>query len=196
MDEEEGVSIDEIRLWTVPQLKAFLKKRKLKVSGRKDELVALVFAAKQVPSLAPEPTSDPSEERASKLEDLLMVRNTNLRLPNPDSLQDWEGEQKAITKWPPTMVLEIGQYLENIDNVPLKRRLLSDYKDGKGYSYFASGRVKEIQYNGIASDSDYCFLRTECWPSQNINNVPWKVWVSLHKKSGSINSTYCTCFAG
>ena len=43
-EEEEVVSIDDIKLWTVPALKDFLRKRNLKLSGRKEELVALVFA--------------------------------------------------------------------------------------------------------------------------------------------------------
>ena len=40
MEEEDSeFSIDDIKLWTVVALKDFLRKRNLKVSGRKEELV-------------------------------------------------------------------------------------------------------------------------------------------------------------
>ena len=41
----EQLSLDEINTWRMDVLKHFLKKRGLKVSGRKEELVARVFAA-------------------------------------------------------------------------------------------------------------------------------------------------------
>lgn len=43
--EVKELSINEVRLWSVDRLKDFLRKRGLKVSFRKDELVAIVFAA-------------------------------------------------------------------------------------------------------------------------------------------------------
>ena len=41
----EQLSFDEINTWRKDVLKHFLKKRGLKVSGRKEELVARLFAA-------------------------------------------------------------------------------------------------------------------------------------------------------
>ena len=197
MDDEQELSIDEIRLWTVPRLKEFLRQRKLKVSGRKDELVALVFSVLQTPELAPVTAPSPSASGpgSGSLTDLLRVEDGTL-LPDPGTLTNWESETAAITKWPPTMAFDIHAYLTNIDNVPLKKRLMSDYKEGKAYSYFASGWLKDVQYHEISPTSKYCFLRSECVPSQRIRNIPWKVWVSVEKKSGEIQNAYCTCFAG
>ena len=41
----EQLSFDEINTWRMDPLKHFLKKRGLKVSGKEEELVALVFTA-------------------------------------------------------------------------------------------------------------------------------------------------------
>ena len=51
------------------------------------------------------------------------------------------------------MAFEIGQNLQNIDDITLRKRLMADYKDQKAYSYFASGCMKEIQYHPITPDS-------------------------------------------
>ena len=200
MDDEQGnVSIDDIRLWTVACLKDFLRRRKLKVSGRKDELVATVYGVLQNPDAYPSvPPSSPATEeivRKQALGKLLKTKDGSV-LPDPALLTGWESQTSSLTKWPPTMSSDIGWYLRNIDNVPLAKRLMSDYKEGKAYSYFASGWVKDLQYNVISPESKHCFLRTQCVPSQRINNIPWKVWVSLDKKSGEIQNAYCTCFAG
>ena len=72
MDDDQATSIDDIRLWTVPRLRDFLRKRKLKVSGRKDELVALVWSVHQSPELAP-----------------VRLRCRGLRQPAREGTWDW-----------------------------------------------------------------------------------------------------------
>ncbi|XP_054760455.2 uncharacterized protein LOC129266641 [Lytechinus pictus] len=98
--------------------------------------------------------------------------------------------------WPSTMAFDIGKYLESIDDIPLRRRLMSDYKDQKAYSYFASGWMEEIQYHPIDNKTNYCFLKTKCKPSQRVRDVPWNVWVAANKKTGEVLSAFCECFAG
>ena len=45
--------------------------------------------------------------------------------------------QKSLLKWPPTMDFDIAEYLRNkFHMTPLTKCLLSDYKEGKPYSYF------------------------------------------------------------
>eukprot|EP00794_Sanderia_malayensis_P004122 gene4122-4676_t len=63
----------------------------------------------------------------------------------------------------------IAEFLLTADqSIGLGKRLLSDYKEGK----------------------------SESTPSQGINNIPHKIWVAIEKKSGTVKSAYCTCFAG
>ncbi|XP_033124665.1 uncharacterized protein LOC117122990 [Anneissia japonica] len=197
MSDDEEVTIDDIKLWNVQALKDFLRSRKLKVSGRKDELVALVYAAKLMPALVPAPSS-PATKAATKLkgyQDLLKTPDNGV-LPDPQDLTDWESEASSVSKWPPTMAIDIGNYISNIDDVSLGKRLMSDYKEQKAYSYFASGWMKDIEYHGIEQNNKYCFLRSKCVPSQRVKDVPWSVWIAIEKVSGHIHSAFCTCFAG
>nr|XP_054759987.1 uncharacterized protein LOC129266168 [Lytechinus pictus] len=196
MDEESHLSIDEIRLWNMQQLKNFVRERNLPVSRRKEELVALVFAAKVSPHLAPVVTSpaEAAAEKTTAYADLLKIPTGSL--PDPNSLENWIGEKDGITKWPQTMAFDIGKYLQSIDNVDLRSRLESDYKDGKSYSYFASGWLGEVYLHEIDPSVEFCFLKAKCRPSQRIRDTPWNVWVSINKKTGWVQSAYCTCFAG
>ena len=90
------------------------------------------------------------------------------------------------------------EFLLNLpaEQCSLAKRMLSDYKEGKAYSYFESSWLKEVYFHPISCESAYCFLRSESTPSQNINNVAHKLWVLVEKASGHVESAYCTCFAG
>ena len=105
MDEESPVSIDEIRLWNMQQLKNFVRERNLPVSRRKEELVALVFAAKVSPHLAPVVTTpaEAAAEKTTAYADLLKIptgsgHGGSGTLPDPNSLQNWIGEKDGILK--------------------------------------------------------------------------------------------------
>jgi len=69
---------------------------------------------------------------------------------------------------------------------------------GKAFSYFASKEswIKEVLYHKVSDDSRVCLLKTSCTPSQRISQIPHKLWVCIHKKSGAIEKAYCTCLAG
>ena len=195
-EEDKELSIDEIKLWTVSALKNFLRERKMKVSGRKEELVALVFAAKLRPDLAPPAAGAAAVELEKEEHYKGLLRANTETLPDPEQLSNWESEASSIAKWPPMMSMDIASYLNSIDDIPLRKRLMADYKDQKGYSYFSSGWMGEIQYHHISQDSKYCFLKTKCTPSQRVSNGPWNVWVVVEKKSGEVLSAFCQCFAG
>lgn len=75
-----------------------------------------------------------------------------LTLPNGDVLPDplvelktgWRGEKEGMDKWPPCMYADIASYLVDITEKSLRERLLTDYKEGKAYSYFDSRWLKEV----------------------------------------------------
>ncbi len=102
-----------------------------------------------------------------------------------------------MSNWPPTMDLDIAAYLlKSFQTAPLTKRLLSDYKEGKAYSYFDSKWLGQVLYNPVREDFPVCILKSTSVPSQRIGDVPHIVWVAIEKASGSVKSGYCTCFAG
>ena len=46
---------------------------------------------------------------------------------------------------------------------------LSDYKSSKAYSYFEKGWLGNVSYHEL--DGPFCFLKTDCRPSQKISDV-------------------------
>lgn len=79
MGDSTVVSIDDIKLWTVPALKDYLRKRNLKVSGRK-----------MMPELAaPATSAGVAEQQQKKYGDLSKTPTGSL--PDPHGLvQGWD----------------------------------------------------------------------------------------------------------
>lgn len=80
----------------VDELKIYLRIRGLKVSGKKEELVARVFVAQEnnvKPTLSAEEVEVAlGAEYQSKLEDI--------NIPDPKSLTGWVSEENGIKEWP------------------------------------------------------------------------------------------------
>jgi hypothetical protein len=97
---------------------------------------------------------------------LLKIGET--QLPDPSLMENgWDGEDKGMCKWPPIFQVLIAEFLLTGEQVKtdLSKRLISDYKEGKAYSYFTSNWLKEVFYHDISSSSRYCFLKSETTPS-------------------------------
>ncbi|XP_076076008.1 uncharacterized protein LOC143046832 [Mytilus galloprovincialis] len=193
---ENDTSIDTFKRWTVPVLQQYLRKRGLRTSGKKEELVALVYSADLMKI---KPVLTPAEERKLKADqycDKLKAPKGIVPDPLIDLTSGWVTESKGVSMWPPTMYYDIATFLQKKEDKSLSDRLMKDYKEGKAYSYFTSGWLKEVHYHHIDSNSPYCFLKAECTASQRINDVPHTAWVLLEKISGEIQTAYCSCFAG
>ena len=194
----EELSLDEIRQWRVDALKEFCRKRNLKTSGRKDELVARVFAASEmkVPicATAVELALQTENEKAK----LLQV--SNICLPDPLKIKEgWIGEADGIKSWPPIFLSDITIFLmadHPGKDVTFNKRVLTEYKEGKAHRLFQSGWLKEVFIHSISDESVYCFLRANCTHTMKISDLPHTAWICVEKKSGKVVSAYCTCLAG
>ena len=92
-----------------------------------------------------------------------------------------------------------AKYLKQV-NTPqdLLHRLECEYKEGKGFRYFACNFVKEIFWTGITENSAYCFVKCKVTPSQRTSSSLYYVWAAIKKElpGGEIASAYCSCTAG
>ena len=188
------MEIDMLSKMRVDELKGFLRLRGLKISGRKEELVARVFVAVennvQIVRTAEQVETDIAREYARKL----VIEGESI--PDPFQLQDgWLAEEESVKFWPMTLYPDIFNFLA-FHPSELASKDLSDYKTSKAYSYYLQGWLKPLSYNEISSSSKYCLIRTTCKPSQRISDVPHKLWVSLAKANGKIISAHCSCMAG
>lgn len=192
-------SIEDLERWKVPALKQYLQQRGISTAGTKKMLVARAFAAWEwnMPIKL-----SPCEYSAQKIYDVsqALLMSTGCELPNPSSLSDWVAEDESIQNWPPTMIQDIGIFLERLDpsrdKDSFSKRLLSEYKDQKAFSYFSSNWLFDVHYHPISPQSVYCFMKAKCRPSMRLDDVPHEAWVAVEKSSGEIQSAHCTCFAG
>ncbi len=192
-----SVDIEYFKRWKVDRLKDYLRKRDLKVSMKKEELVALVFAAHEQGTPVVQSAEEEKREKAAAYCELRSFGDVTIPDPFFDLTCGWLGEQNGMVHWPPTMHVDIATFiLAHVEDQNLSKRLLSDYKEGKAYSYFDSAWLKEVFYHPIDDGSKYCVLRSESTPSERLHHIPHKIWVAIEKKSGTVMSAYCTCFAG
>ena len=91
------------RLNSKDSLQHFLRKRGLKHTGRRKELVALVYAA-QVMEICELPSAEEKElSRDQRYQEALMTTDDGA-VPDPLKLSEgWLGEEEGMKFWPPTM---------------------------------------------------------------------------------------------
>jgi len=177
----------------IEELKNYLRLRGLKVTGKKVELVARVFAAMennvQLVKTAVEVETELGEEYVAKLK--IDERN----IPDPFKIpHGWMQEEEGMVFWPILLYPDIFNYLM-FNPSELGSTDLSDYKNSKAYSYYKCGWLQPLSYHNL-SGSNFCILKAECRHSQSINNPFHKMWIILEKKTSRIRACHCTCMAG
>ncbi len=178
----------------VDQLKSFLRLRGLKVTGKKQELVARCFVAQEnevpIVKTAEEVQAEILQEYNSKL----TIDGENI--PDPFKLEDgWLTEEESVKFWPMTLYPDIYNFL-SFHPSELMSKDLRDYKTSKAYSYYASGWLHPLKFTEVSTpNKKFCLLKTICRPSQRIADVPHKLWICLAKETGKIVCAHCSCMA-
>lgn len=196
----DNMTVDDFLRWKVEALKQFLADRGLKKTGRKAELAALAYGAVYMKKPVLPTAGEEKHHHTDQYKELLKCGEKILPDPMSELKDGWLGESQGLICWPPTSIVELSNHLGRYDeaNQPAtsqKSRLLSDYKEGKAYSYFDARWLKEVFFHPISDDSAMCFLKADCAPSVRVRQNPHKPWVCIEKSSGIIHSAYCSCLA-
>ena len=189
------MDLERVSSMKVEELKNCLRLRGLKVSGKKEELVARVFAAIENDVPLVKTAQEVEKEIAFDYQQKLNMEEGGI-VPDPFRLDsEWLNEEDGINYWSVTLYPDIFAFLQCHPS-ELANKDLSDYKTSKAYSYYAQGWLLPLQFNNISGGSKYCILKGACRPSQRINDVPHKLWICIQKLSGKSMSSHCTCMAG
>ena len=178
----------------VEKLKNYLRLRGLKVSGKKEELIARVFVASENDVQIVKTAEEVQQEIAKEYQNKLVIGKE--AIPDPFTMKEgWIDEQAGVMFWPTTWYPDIFNFLA-FHPIELASTDLSDYKQSKAYNYYAQGWLYPLEYHDVDKACRYCVIRGSWRPSQRINDVPHKLWICLFKESGQIMQTHCTCMAG
>ncbi|CAH1249891.1 Hypp8709 [Branchiostoma lanceolatum] len=177
--------------WTVPNLSKFLRDRQVPVANaRKDELVRNCIAADQL-GLLPNPNiaGDNVNCRRRKL----TLDGGVIRLPDPDELKTgWEDSPASF----PNLVQDsVERYLDEKNRaIDISTGGRESLRDGK--SLYVSGHIGSVQYHGVGGNIPYCFMRSVCIRETSLREVPYKLWIIIHKEKQVLVESFCTCPAG
>jgi len=108
---DDGISLNDFKRWKVPVIKDYLKKRGINTSHRnKDELCALAYAAHLENKVTVPSQSD--QDVAKAIDYATLLTSGKYHLPDPiHALDNWQDEHHGMENWPPTMHVDIAEYL-------------------------------------------------------------------------------------
>ena len=148
----------------VEELKRYLRLRALRVTGRKQELVARVFTAVEN-EVQPVKSATEIEEEIGfeysyklKLDDAVIV--------DPYAITDgWISEKDGMKFWPMVLYPDIFNYLMFFPS-DLGSKDLNDYKNSKAYSYYKYGWLQPLFYHCLDTDIKFCIMKAGCRKSK------------------------------
>ena len=142
---------DMISDMTLEELKRYLRLQALRVTGRKQELVARVFSAVEN-EVQPVKSATEIEDEIG-FEYSYKLKLDDAVIPDPYAITDgWIGEKDGMKFWPMVLYPDIFNYLMFFPS-DLGSKDLNDYKNFKAYSYFKSGWLQPLFYHCLDTDS-------------------------------------------
>eukprot|EP00795_Rhopilema_esculentum_P004043 gene4043-biopygen11865 len=152
------------------ELKDFLRLCGLRVTGKKEELVARVFVAVEnnvpVQKSADAVQHEIAEEYAAKL---FVAGN---RIPDPLTLtHGCLSEEDSVRYWPVTLYPDIFNFLAFHPN-ELASTNLSDYKTSKAYSYFSQGWLAPLQFHATPTENSCAtFMKPDAFQVDSLETI-------------------------
>ena len=160
------MNFDMFRNMSAEELKNYLRLIGLKVTGKKDILVARSYAAFENGVAVVKTAEEVEVELKEEYENNLKLED--LQLPDPFKLTTgWRNEEEEISWWPIVPNFYIIQFLMIDSGV----EDLCDYKGSKAYSYYENGWLGKILYHSLGSSKN-CLLKTDCRPSERLRDTP------------------------
>ena len=180
---------DDISTWNVSRLKAYLTEREIPLgNAKKEQLIELVHQCIAT-GLKPK---DFNKCVDIDIYNKLFVENGLVRLPNPNTLNDWEIGPTSI---PDITSDGVHAYYAKVNsNIGISTSGGQSLSLGK--SLTISNHVSDIQYHGISHRIGYCFVKARVARQVHHTESPYLVWVILEKESGTPQSAYCNCPGG
>ena len=124
------MDIEQLKSMKVEGLQSFLRLRGLRVTGKKDELVARAFVAIENDMPILQTAEEAKIEIEGEYHDKMKVLDETL--PDPLHLKEgWLSEEESVKYWPMTLYPDIFNFL-TFHPSELASKDLNDYKTSQG----------------------------------------------------------------
>lgn len=191
------VSIFDPEHVKVIELRDYLRKHGLPVSGSKRELVERVKGSLEIGRI-PLQELRTCDENFAKRRNLDKLRTPfGERLPSADALKSgWSSDIQLI---PSITKEDLYNYLVLNDSRTFDNKPVNARKQLNAKVFYTDGHIHSVQYHDIDTNISHCYVRAECIKSVPVVNDKKKdyvVWVCLSKVTGRVHAADCTCDAG
>lgn len=199
MDKQEEVSAPsssptswrELKKMKHAELKLLCKELKVKVDGRKDDLIDRICTELGI-SKSGEDCIKVEPEATSSFDS-----NTKQQYLSLGKLSSIGGEWcRDLSLVPEMFDLEsIKEYLVESNDKTFDHQSVRAYKSLRAWSLSQGGHVIMMNVNNNANSEVFMFVRAYCLPSQSTTHV-YPVHVCLDKRVGVVYGAECRCVAG
>lgn len=178
------ISVEDVNKWTVPTLKTFLKSKGIPYSGYgKRQLKDMVLKAVQHPHLVDDVL--PLQEDSSIERRKIKISETEIMLPDPRTLTEWEEDLQTI----PYIT-----HAHGLMYLLLKQGWAADrvqvYEKECGYKLYQERHIQNVKVKKL--EFDVSCIRGTCVRQTNQNETPYQVWM-FASSNGDIHAAGCQC---
>jgi hypothetical protein len=177
-DGEPLVRFEEILSWKGKELRAYLEKHQLKVSGLKEVLAKRVYRHMTAEDSSSEADTDCEPEEVA--------------IPSAHNLAQWQIVE--TTNIPPIQEKDVQNFYAFFKHVLSGATLNFSNHMRKARRMCNENYLKDIAYHPIADAAEFCYFKAICRAS--MRDAQYNVTVCLASPTGMVLRGYCTCKAG
>ena len=174
----------DARLWTLVQLKQYLRERRVPHSGyNKQQLLKLVENSLKNPELLQSVDSDDGEE-VGVIRRTISVKGQLVAFPDPHLLRGWSDTLSNIPK------ITSGCCLMFLMKKGWSTKRLHNFEKERGYQLFNDKHINCVELKQV--EHEMLYIRGKCIRQTAQKESPYTVWL-LATSDGEIKASGCQC---
>ena len=189
-------TVEDVITFNKKDIQQYLRVNQQKITGSKLEIATRACEHVHLRlGLSASPVNVMKADNSSREDTLSGLSSTNV-LPIPDIKELNSGWTSDKFNFPTVSHKDVENYLINSDHRTVDRNKMECYRQYiRGFNFFKEKYIHKVMLNLISEDSDYCYIRSKCYPS--MKQGVYTQWILVSKRAPFfVIKANCTCAAG